>query len=137
MDRITVTVKDCLPNDPTPGLDLYFPNAVAERFRWKHKQPVELLLDEGAPWHGTVGIKPTNPPYLHRPITRAGEKMSMRDWLLDQGIADGACVELIQESATRFRWSRVLDPGKWSPGRAPKDRPAARLRKPSGIKPSP
>lgn len=134
--RIAATVKDCQPNDPTPGLDLYFPNAVAERFHWEHKQPVEILLDEGAPWRGTVGVKPPNPPYLHRPLTRDGEKMSMRDWLLDQRIADGARVELIQESHTRFRWSRVLDPGRWAPGRAPEDRPAARLRKPSTTKPS-
>ena len=122
MTRITATVKDCHPNERKPGLDLYFPHEVAERYGWEHEQPVELVLDGGSPWRGTVGIKNPNSPYLHRPLMRPGEKMSMRDWLLDQGIADGAVVELIQESDNLFRWSRVLDKGRWLPGRAPGER---------------
>jgi hypothetical protein len=134
MATITVTVKDSQPNGPKPELDLYFPKTVAETFHWKHNQPIEFVLDAGAPWHGTVGIKLPNDPYLHRILIRAGEKISMPIWLLEHGLAHDARVEVSQESATRFRWGRVLDRGKWPPGRAPKDRPTVFLRKASGIK---
>lgn len=122
MKPIVVTIKDCQPNDRKPGLDLYFPKQVAHRHGWRHKQTVDILFDDGPPWRGTVGMKYPNPPYLHRTLTRPGERISMRDWLLDHGCKDGARVELIEEGPTRFRWKQIVDAGQWSSGRAPGER---------------
>lgn len=122
MRTIKAAVRDSNPNDLKPRLDLYFPPHVAERHRWQHKQPIELILDEGPAWEGTVGIKPANEPYLHRRWRRPGEHISLCDWLLDRGLAHNARVELLEESPERFRWNGILDPGRWPAGGSPEER---------------
>jgi hypothetical protein len=117
-------VKDCEPNGRRPGLDLYLPWAVAKQEGWVHRVPVEILLDEGEPWRGTVGIKPPNLPWVHRPLRRMGNRVSMRDWLLESGLRHDGRLEVIIEGHNRLRLGQLLETGSWSPGRAPEERVA-------------
>jgi len=135
MQTIQAIVKDTQPNESKPGFDLYLPESIRREWQLAHRDRVALELDEGDAWEATVGIKPPNPPYLHRPVTRPGERMSLRDWLYRQGARHGATVELGVAGPRRLRWLRVLETTVSSPPRQPASAPSKSKSEPPSTSP--
>ncbi len=100
METFTADVLDCDPKGARPGLDIYLPAAIADRYGMTHGMQLELVLDQDGAWRGTVGRSPKSRVYLHRSWKRRDAKLSLAAHLRGLGLGHRAQLDMGIEAKT-------------------------------------
>ncbi len=115
-------LKDIQPNGPKPSLELSFDIHDSVQLPRGEKVRVRLIVD-GVEWHGTMRNDATRRAYLHTRLSNSlHATSSCSDVFLDVGLAADAVLEFSLVGQDALELVRVVNPGSWLPGRAPKDR---------------
>lgn len=107
---VVALIDDSNRNNSKPGLDMYLPRDIATEAGWNHAENVKLALDQGEPWIVKIGLKAPHKPYLRRPVSRSGQKASLRNLFLALGFKDKDQVLLYVEAGYLLRFERILGP---------------------------